>query len=245
MAASDEAPDDEHRDQPSGEASAERAIPEATVARLPVYLRSLIEALEAGTSTMASDALAQRTGVNAAQVRKDLSQLGSYGTRGVGYDVEFLVRQISRQLGLTSDRRVAIVGVGNLGRALAHYHGFPERGFRIVAAFDVDPTRIGTTFGEAIVRPVKDLVQVVAENKVAIAIITTPPEAAQKVADDLVAAGVTSILNFAPTVLHVPPHVSLRKVDLAIELQILSYYEQRGRAEPVAEGSDGWRAMPA
>ncbi len=227
-----------------GTAPSEPRIPEATVARLPVYLRALIDALEAGTGTMASEVLAHKTGVNAAQVRKDLSHLGSYGTRGVGYDVEFLVRQISRQLGLTSDRRVAIVGVGNLGQALAHYHGFPNRGFRIVAAFDNDPRKIGTPIAETTVRPVRELVDVVAGNHVIIAIITTPPDVAQEVADALVAAGVTSILNFAPTVIRVPGHVALRKVDLAIELQILSYYEQR--AQRSGDDPGGWRpALPA
>jgi redox-sensing transcriptional repressor len=229
------------RTQPAGT----QRIPEATVARLPVYLRALIEALEAGTATMASDVLAQRAGVNAAQVRKDLSHLGSYGTRGVGYDVAFLVRQITRQLGLTSERRVVIVGVGNLGRALAHYHGFPARGFRMVGAFDSSPDKIGTTIGEVTVQPVADLAQTVSDTGAAIALITTPPEVAQEVADSLVAAGVTSILNFAPTMITVPPHVVLRKVDLAIELQILSYYEQHtglaGRDRP-----DGWQpALPA
>lgn len=197
------------------------------MARLPVYLRALLEAAESQTATLSSEALADLTGVNAAQVRKDLSHLGSYGTRGVGYDVEFLVRQISRQLGLTQDRRVAIVGVGNLGQALARYHGFPARGFRIAAAFDADPAKVGIPIGETRVRPVEELVEVVRGEKVAIAIITTPPQVAQDVADRLVSAGVTSILNFAPTVLRVPGNVALRKVDLAVELQILSYYEQR------------------
>ncbi|MGH9077560.1 MAG: redox-sensing transcriptional repressor Rex [Acidimicrobiales bacterium] len=215
----------------SADARAERpaglSVPAATVARLPLYLRALVEAQAEHTATLSSELLAERTGVSAAQVRKDLSHLGSFGTRGVGYDVAFLIRQMSGQLGLDQDRRVAIVGVGNLGQALARYHGFPARGFRITAAFDADPAKVGLSIGETQVRPVADLVQVVRDQQVAIGIITTPPRVAQEIADHLVAAGVSSILNFAPTVIRAPAHVFVRKVDLAVELQILSFYEQR------------------
>ena len=204
-----------------------RRIPEATVARLPVYLRSLVELAETKTSTVSSERLAELAGVNAAKVRKDLSYLGSYGTRGVGYDVEYLLYQISRELGLTQDWPVAIVGFGNLGHALANYRGFGERGFRIVALFDDDPTKVGESVGGLRVRPIDDLTAVAAGGGIAIGIIATPAQAAQSVADRLVAAGITSILNFAPAVLSVPEHVSLRKVDLSIELQILSFYQQR------------------
>ena len=204
-----------------------RRIPEATVARLPVYLRSLLEAAEAKTTTISSERLAELAGVNAAKVRKDLSYLGSYGTRGVGYDVEYLLYQISRELGLNQDWPVVIVGVGNLGHALANYRGFSARGFRIVALFDSDPAKVGEELGTMTVRPMHDLDDVVRAEQVAIALITTPPNVAQEVADRLVAAGVTSILNFAPTVINVPAHVSLRKVDLSIELQILSFYQQQ------------------
>ncbi len=204
-----------------------RRIPEATVARLPVYLRSLVELAETKTATVSSERLAELAGVNAAKVRKDLSYLGSYGTRGVGYDVEYLLYQISRELGLTQDWPVAIVGFGNLGHALANYRGFGERGFRIVALFDDDPTKVGESVGGLRVRPIDDLTAVAAGGGIAIGIIATPAQAAQSVADRLVAAGITSILNFAPAVLSVPEHVSLRKVDLSIELQILSFYQQR------------------
>src|SRR6478735_2170955 len=124
-----------------------RRIPEATVARLPVYLRSLVEVAADQTTTISSERLADRAGVNAAKVRKDLSYLGSYGTRGVGYDVEYLLYQISRELGLTQDWPVVIVGIGNLGQALSNYRGFQERGFRIVALFDADTAKLGTTVG--------------------------------------------------------------------------------------------------
>jgi len=204
-----------------------RRIPEATVARLPLYLRSLLEAAEAKTTTVSSERLAEMAGVNAAKVRKDLSYLGSYGTRGVGYDVEYLLFQISRELGLTQDWPVVIVGIGNLGHALANYKGFSERGFRVAALVDSDPAKRGEAVAGLRVRGVDELTQAVADERIAIGIVATPAAVAQDVADRLVAAGVTSILNFAPVVLSVPDDVSLRKVDLSIELQILSYYQQR------------------
>jgi len=204
-----------------------RRIPEATVARLPVYLRCLLEMNDSTTITVSSERLAELAGVNAAKVRKDLSYLGSYGTRGVGYDVEFLLFQISRELGLTQDWPVAIVGIGNLGHALANYKGFPARGFRVVALVDADPKKVGEAVGDLRVRALDDLPQIAAEDGIAIGIIATPATAAQEVADRLVAAGVSSILNFAPALITVPPSVSLRKVDLSIELQILSFYQQR------------------
>jgi redox-sensing transcriptional repressor len=210
-----------------GEMTAGRNIPEATVARLPVYLRALVEVAEAKMSTISSERLADLAGVNAAKVRKDLSYLGSYGTRGVGYDTEFLLYQISRQLGLTRDWPIVIVGVGNLGHALANYRGFAARGFRIVALLDADPSKVGERLGEHSIRDMADLGDVVKKEKVAIGVIATPAVVAQEVADRLVNAGVTSILNFAPTVISVPSHVELRKVDLSIELQILSFYHQR------------------
>jgi redox-sensing transcriptional repressor len=212
-----------------------RRIPEATVARLPLYYRALLETSDQQVGTVSSERLAELAGVNAAKVRKDLSYLGSYGTRGVGYDVEFLLHQISRELGLTHDWPVVIVGVGNLGHALANYRGFGARGFRIVALVDADPAKIGQRVGELKVEALDDLPRIVADREIAIGIVATPAVAAQEVADRLVDAGVTSILNFAPTVVAVPVGVSLRKVDLATELQILSFYQQR--RVPIAEGN--------
>jgi redox-sensing transcriptional repressor len=204
-----------------------RRIPEATVARLPVYLRCLLEMNDSTTITVSSERLAELAGVNAAKVRKDLSYLGSYGTRGVGYDVEYLLFQISRELGLTQVWPVVIVGIGNLGHALANYKGFPARGFRVVALVDADPAKVGEQVGELRVRSLDDLPAIAEQDGIAIGIIATPAGAAQEVADRLVAAGVSSILNFAPALVTVPPSVSLRKVDLSIELQILSFYQQR------------------
>ncbi len=205
----------------------ERSIPEATLGRLPVYLRALVEMAERGTSTVSSESLAEAGGVNSAKVRKDLSYLGSYGTRGVGYDVAYLIHQVRRELGLTQDWPVLIAGVGNLGMALANYRGFVQRGFRIVALVDAEPGPVGRQVGELTVQDIGCLPQIVAGTDVAIGVICTPAGAAQEVADRMVEAGIRSILNFAPAVITVPEHVSVRKVDLSIELQILAYYEQR------------------
>ncbi len=212
-----------------------RRIPEATVARLPVYLRCLLEVADTKTATISSERMAELAGVNAAKVRKDLSYLGSYGTRGVGYDVEYLLFQISRELGLTQDWPVAIVGVGNLGHALANYRGFSARGFRIVALVDADADKVGERVGELTVRHLDELPAIAADESVAIGIIATPAAAAQEVADRLVAAGVNAILNFAPAVITVPDGVWLRKVDLSIELQILSFYQQRRMGTAMAD----------
>ena len=208
-----------------------RPIPEATISRLPIYLRCLLDVAEQqGQMTISSEQLAGLAGVNAAKVRKDLSYLGSYGTRGVGYDIEYLLYQITRELGLTQDWPVAIVGVGNLGRALASYKGFSERGFRIAALFDVDDSLLGKKYGDQPVRHIDELKDIVSEEGISIGIIATPPASAQEVAEHLVDAGVTSILNFAPAVVNVPPNVTVRKVDLSTELQILSFYQQRTQA---------------
>ena len=202
-------------------------LSEATVSRLPVYLRVLGSLADGGVATVSSDVLARAAGVGPAKLRKDLSQLGSYGTRGVGYDVEFLVYQISRALGLTQHYGVVIVGVGNLGQALAGYAGFGTRGFRVVGLLDSDRAHVGSTIAGVRVRHIDELETVVDEHDVSIGVIATPASAAQDVCDRLVWAGVTSVLNFAPVVLNVPDGVDVRKVDLSIELQILAFHEQR------------------
>ncbi|OWY61187.1 redox-sensing transcriptional repressor Rex, partial [cyanobacterium TDX16] len=181
-----------------------RRIPDATVARLPVYLRSLLELADSRITTISSERLAEMAGVNAAKVRKDLSYLGSYGTRGVGYDVEYLLFQMSRELGLTQDWPVVIVGLGNLGQALANYGGFGQRGFPVAALVDADRSKVGQEVAGIAIRHVDDLPAIVEELGVAIGIIATPAAAAQPVADALVEAGVGSVLNFAPAVINVP-----------------------------------------
>jgi redox-sensing transcriptional repressor len=216
-----------------------RRIPEATVVRLPVYQRILEELLRSGTTTVSSEILASMARVNAAKVRKDLSLLGSFGTRGAGYDAAFLIEQIDRELGLDREWPVIIVGIGNLGRALAHSQGFTSRGFRVTALFDVDPEVIGEEIDGVPVRHIDDLGPFAALHPVSIGIIATPAPAAQAVADRLVDADVRSVLNFAPRVLTVPSDVQLRYVDLSIELQVMSFYRSRmAAADPAA-------AMPA
>src|SRR5438034_7845633 len=164
----------------------ERSIPEATVGRLPVYLRALVDMAERGATTISSGDLAEAAGVNSAKVRKDLSYMGSYGTRGVGYDVAYLIHQVRRELGLTQDWPVLIAGAGNLGHALANYRGFEARGFRVVAIVDIDPRTVGEAIGERRVRHLDDLPEIVREHDVAIGVICTPGPAAQEVADRMV-----------------------------------------------------------
>jgi len=211
-------------------AVSQRPIPEATVGRLPIYLRALVEIAESGATTVSSEVLAEATGVNSAKVRKDLSHLGSYGTRGVGYDVAYLIHQIRRELGLTQHWPIVIAGIGNLGHALANYRGFAERGFKAAALVDNDPGKIGEDVAGLAIRPLEDLPAIAREHETLIGVISTPAAAAQQVADAMVEAGIRSILNFAPAALAVPEGVSVRKVDLAVELQILTYYEQRKAA---------------
>jgi len=217
-----------------------RAIPEATVARLAVYLRVLASSAEQGVATLSSEELAMAAGVNSAKLRKDLSYLGSYGTRGVGYDVEILVGQIERTLGLTRKHAVAVVGIGNLGHALAGYGGFASRGFPVTALFDVDDDLIGIRIAGIEVHHTDDIPDVCMRLDVTIGIIATPGDGAQEVCDLLVKAGVRCILNFAPVVLQVPDHVEVRKVDLAVELQILSFHVSRRELaeEPLADLGD-------
>ncbi len=197
------------------------------MARLPVYQRILGELLRSGTTTVSSEVLASAARVNASKVRKDLSLLGSFGTRGAGYDAAFLIEQIDRQLGLDRVWPVVIAGIGNLGRALARSQGFAARNFRIAALIDNDPAIIGESVDGVTVRHPDELPLIAAQVPLAIGVITTPASVAQRVADTMVGAGVRSILNFAPRVLEVPPEVLLRYVDLSIELQVMSFYQSR------------------
>ena len=203
------------------------SIPAATVARLPVYLRCLGD-FHPSRATCSSEELAAIAGVNSAQVRKDLSYVGSQGTRGVGYDVVDLGRELRSALGLTKGYSVAIAGIGNLGRALGNYNGFANWGFNVVALFDSDPDKVGKVVGGQSVESMDDLERIVKERDVEIGVVATPASAAQYVADRFTAAGLRSILNFAPTVLQVPEWVGVRRVDLSTELQILTFYLQDG-----------------
>ncbi|HEY5384847.1 MAG TPA: redox-sensing transcriptional repressor Rex [Acidimicrobiales bacterium] len=215
-----------------------RRIPEATVLRLPIYQRILAELVRGGSRTVSSEQLAELARVNAAKVRKDLSLLGSFGTRGSGYNPEFLIAQIDRALGVDENWSVAMVGIGNLGRALTNSAAFASRGCQVTSLFDVDPAVVGEEIRSMRVRHMDELASLRDGECPDIGVITTPGWAAQGVADLLVRAGVTSLLNFAPRVLTVPPTVHLRYVDLSIELQVLGFYRARAD-EP---GQDGARA---
>ncbi|MEM7096507.1 MAG: redox-sensing transcriptional repressor Rex [Actinomycetota bacterium] len=206
------------------------SVPAATVARLPLYLRCLEQLERDEVETVSSSRLAALAGVNAAKLRKDLSHLGSYGTRGVGYQVAHLMRSIRFELGLDEQSPVVVIGLGNLGQALVNHAGFGERGFPIVAVFDIDPDKIGRIVGGQSVAHLDDIDSIVQTQGARTAIITTPVHAAQDATDRAIEAGITSVLNFAPTVVQVPDGVALRQVDLALELQILSYYQPRGEA---------------
>jgi redox-sensing transcriptional repressor len=225
-------------EQRNPEGSAPRRIPEATVLRLPIYQRILAELVRAGAGTVSSEQLAELARVNASKVRKDLSLLGSFGTRGSGYVPEFLIAQIDRALGVDENWSVAIVGIGNLGRALTNSAGFASRGCQVTSLFDVDPAVVGEEIRGMRVRHMDDLAKLRVGERPDIGVITTPGWAAQGVADLLVRVGVTSLLNFAPRVLTVPAAVNLRYVDLSIELQVLGFYRARD-GEP---GRDGVRA---
>lgn len=214
-----------------------RVIPEATIARLPVYQRCLLELQDDGRAKASSEQLAELAGVNAAKVRKDLSYFGSYGTRGVGYDVDHLLVEIRRELGMNHDWPCVIVGAGNLGSALAKFAGFKERGFTVVAIMDVDPKKVGQKVGDLTIQHENEIPAVVEANEISIGIITTSPAAAQEAANQLIDAGIRSILNFAPAVLDVPLGVLVRDVDVAIELQILAFHEER-RVEAEAASSN-------
>ncbi|APH02243.1 redox-sensing transcriptional repressor Rex [Janibacter indicus] len=207
--------------------AAKREIPDATVARLPGYLRALGQLTAQDVQSVSSEELAHSAGVSSAKLRKDLSHLGSYGVRGVGYDVAHLTYQISRALGLTHDWPVIIVGMGNLGRALASYGGFATKGFKVVALLDRDEGIVGDSVDELAIQPMEALTSLVVPGEACIGVIATPAASAQAVADLLVAAGVSSILNFAAMAIQVPEGVHMRKVDLSTELQILAFHEQQ------------------
>ncbi|RJQ51965.1 MAG: redox-sensing transcriptional repressor Rex [Actinobacteria bacterium] len=204
-------------------------VPPTAVSRLPLYLRCLTEAQQQGTEILSSKELAELAGGNAAQVRKDLSYLGEFGIRGIGYEVDGLIRHISRWLGLTRQHNAAIVGMGRLGPALQGYQGFIEKGFKVVAVFDQDPAKVGASFDGVAVQHISELEDTVRARQIEIAIVTTPSQSAQEIADKLVSAGIRAILNFAPVHLEVPPHVNCRQVDLSVELQILCFHLERQR----------------
>ena len=200
-----------------------RRIADSTVRRLSLYLRFLEESAQRGLVTISSDELARRGGTTSAQVRKDLSFFGSFGKRGLGYSVPELIESLREILGLRREWQVIIVGAGKIGTALAQYRGFRQRGFRVVAVYDRDPNKIGTTWDALTVRDMATIEQDIQRDRPDIAVLTTPPEEAQAVVDRLVGAGIRALLNFAPLQLQVPPDVTLRNVNMAMELEGLSF----------------------
>jgi redox-sensing transcriptional repressor len=199
-------------------------IPEMTIRRLSVYTRCLQHLEEDGIKTISSEELAERFNLNSAQVRKDLAYFGEFGVRGIGYYVAGLKAELQRILGLDREWQVALVGLGNLGSALFNYKGFARQGFRISVVFDEDPRKAGRTPDGVPILPLKDLVQEARARNLQIGIVAVPAEAAQVVAERLVAAGIKAILNFAPARLKVPKDVRLQNVDLSIELETLSFH---------------------
>ncbi len=216
-----------------------RDIPSATVARLSIYLRALHAAAAAGTTRISSDQLATASGVRPTQLRKDLSHLGSHGIRGVGYDVGRLTAELTTALGLNHTWPVAIVGMGNVGRALVAYSGFATEGFDIVAVLDRDPQVIGETLGALTITDIAELAAVVDDLGVQIGVIATPASSAQDVADQLVDAGVGAVLSFAPAAITVPDGVSLRRVDLAADLHVLAFLRRSATLDPAEESLAG------
>ncbi|MBX9244620.1 redox-sensing transcriptional repressor Rex [Actinotalea ferrariae] len=204
-----------------------RPVPASTVARLPIYLRALEQLADGGVERTSSGELAELAGVGPAQLRRDLSFLGSHGVRGVGYDVEHLQAQVAAALGVTGDLAVVIVGIGNLGHALANYVAGAGKGFRVAALVDAVPEVVGTTVAGLVVEHGRDLEAIVRRERATLAVLATPADVAQELCDRLVASGVTGILTFVPRVLQVPDGVDLRSVDLATELQILAFHERR------------------
>jgi redox-sensing transcriptional repressor len=198
-------------------------ISESTVRRLSIYLRLLQDADGVGQETISSDELAERSGTTSAQVRKDLSVFGSFGKRGLGYSVADLLRAVREILGLNRRWRVALVGAGKIGSALISYRNFQLRGFEIEAVFDSDPAKAGKRWGSQVVLDDSEMERVLAENAIEIVVIAVPSDAAQAVADRVVASGVKAILNFAPVRLRVPPTVALRNVDMVVEMESLAF----------------------
>jgi len=203
---------------------------------LPAYLRAAIELGAHSVPSVSSERLAEEAGVHPATLRRDLASLDITGTRGVGYDIKYLVSQISLVLGLNQEWPVVIVGAGNLGKALANYGGFAERGFPVAAMLDISAELVGTEIGGIPVYAPSDLGVIVAEADILVGVITTPAAVAQEAADLLMDNGIRSLLNFTTEVLEVPNDVTCRSVDIATELQILSFYRQRGRAARTGTG---------
>jgi redox-sensing transcriptional repressor len=202
----------------------ENVIPDIVIGRLPIYLRALQRMAQEGRQVTSSQELGERLGISAAQIRKDLSQFGEFGKQGTGYQIEFLVEKLRQILHVDRDWNVAVVGAGDIGSAVARYKGFANRGFCVTMIFDSDPEKVGTQVGEFTVQDSAQMVEVIRESEIQVAMVAVPAAQAQEVADKLVEAGVRAILNYAPLSLNVPPDVHVQYIDPAIHLQRMTYY---------------------
>jgi redox-sensing transcriptional repressor len=200
------------------------SIPEVVILRLPLYVRVLTQLKDESVEVVSSRELGDRLSVTPAQIRKDLSYFGRFGKQGRGYNVSYLVGELRRVLGLDRTWNTAVIGVGRLGRAIINYPGFAPEGFKVVAAFDADPSQVGRDFGGIIVRATAEMEHAIREEHIDIAIVAVPAPYAQKVIDSLVACGIKSILNYAPVAPHVPPQVKVRNIDPVLALQTMTYY---------------------
>jgi redox-sensing transcriptional repressor len=203
---------------------ATKEIPDIIVSRLPIYLRALQRMMEHGIQSTSSQELGERVGISAAQIRKDLSQFGEFGKQGTGYHIPFLVDKLKHILHVDRLWDVAVIGMGDIGHAIARYQGFSNRGFCVALLFDHDPAKIGEKVGDLVIRDIKELVSAVRAEEVKIAMLAVPAAAAQPVTDKLIEAGIKSILNYAPVSISVPSHVHLQYIDPVIGLQRMSYY---------------------
>ena len=197
-------------------------IPDIVVGRLPIYLRALIRLQQEGREITSSQELGERLGISSAQIRKDLSHFGEFGKQGTGYTVSTLIAELQRILHVDREWEVALVGVGDLGRAIAHYGGFAHRGFCITHLFDNDPNKIGEKINNLVIQPVSELKETIKKAGIRIAMITTPADSAQEIANELVEAGVGAILSYAPVTLSVPKHVRVQYIDPVLHLQRMS-----------------------
>jgi redox-sensing transcriptional repressor len=200
------------------------AIPDIVIGRLPIYLRALNRMIQENREYTSSHELGERLGISSAQIRKDLSHFGEFGKQGTGYNVRYLYEQLRQILKVDREWLMAVVGIGDLGRAIAHYRGFQARGFRVAALFDADPAKVGERIGELTVLPMSQLVEEITRQNIRIAMIAVPASEAQRVADKLVEAGVQALLNYAPITITVPPGVRVQYIDPAAHLQHMTYY---------------------
>ena len=199
-------------------------VPDIIVSRLPVYLRALQRMAENGVMTTSSQELGDNVGISAAQIRKDLSQFGEFGKQGTGYNIPFLIDHLCKILKVDRSWNVVVVGMGELGRAIARYQGFANRGFHVQMCFDSDQSKIGQKVGEVAISDIKNIVKEIKAADVKVAMLCVPAEAAQEVTNQLVEAGVQGILNYAPVSLSVPDNVKVQYIDPAIGLQRITYY---------------------